>query len=147
MMSLQEQYFQACLDWKPEATTTPFKDCQGKCPADANKDICREVCLLVTQDNHRSLSSIWHFATPILPGLHLGSPWILHGWVWVRHYTHHWNSEENLRGGLSPRHFSPPVQCSSTKDKPGLIIIDGILYNINIFRRLAVFPARLIAPT
>ena len=48
MMSLQEQYFQACLDWKPEATTTPFNDCQGKCPADANKDICREVCHLVT---------------------------------------------------------------------------------------------------
>ena len=158
MMSLQEQYFQACLDWKPEATTTPFNDCQGKCPADANKDICREVCHLVTHcvtvshlshlvthDNHRSLSSIWHFATPIFPGLHLDSPWILRGWV--RHYTHHWNSEENLRGGLYPRHFSPPVQCSSTKDKPGLIIIDGILYNANIFRGLALLPARLIAPT
>ena len=76
--------------------------------------LCHTLSHLVTQDNHRSLSSIWHFATPIFPGLHLDSPWILRGWV--RRYTHHWNSEENLRAGLSPRHFSPPVHCSSTKD-------------------------------
>ena len=118
-------YFRHCEPCQPDDKYTfphqvnamsPFETCEGDClqTDHAEKATCREVCHLVTQDNHRSLSSIWHFATPIFPGLHLDSPWILRGWV--RRYTHHWNSEENLRAGLSPRHFSPPVHCSSTKD-------------------------------
>ena len=105
-------YFRHCEPCQPDDKYTfphqvnamsPFETCEGDClqTDHAEKATCREVCHLVTQDNHRSLSSIWHFATPIFPGLHLDIPWILHGWV--QHYTHcRCRKEGNLRDGLSP---------------------------------------------
>ena len=110
-------YFRHCEPCQPDDKYTfphqvnamsPFETCDGEClqTDHAEKATCREVYHLVTQDN--LVHSHWSDSTPIFPDLHLDSPWILQDYV--RHYTRsRCRREENLRGGLSPCHFSLPV--------------------------------------
>ena len=151
MMSLQEQYFQACLDRKPEATTTTFNDCQGKCPADANKDICREVCHLVT-----------HCVTPCHTLSHKITIVHSHQSDTLQHQYFQactLTVLESCVDGCDATHTTETAKktCEQvchlvtlvllfTVHPQKIIIIDGILYNANIFRGLALLPARLIAP-
>ena len=138
---------------------SPFETCEGDClqTDHAEKATCREVCHLVTHCvTPMSQCHTCHTLSHMITIVHSHqSDTLQHQYFQACTLT----VLESCVDGCDATHTTETAKktCEQvchlvtlvllfTVHPQKIIIIDGILYNANIFRGLALLPARLIAP-